>query len=109
MQANTAQRIPRAFRNRFSLSSVHLALEPFPIGLAQLVLQQLAARVPRQRGEEIDGLAKVVVPLLTGLPAVFSEGFPGAFFAKNSAHKIAFLTGSGPKREVIVNKGLNPV
>ena len=64
---------------------------------------------PTRSSEEIDGLAKVVVPLLTGLPAVFSEGFPGAFFAKNSAHKIAFLTGSGPKREVIVNKGLNPV
>jgi hypothetical protein len=72
---------------------------------------------PTRSSEEIDGLAKVVVPLLTGLPTVFPRSLPavllevlsGAFFAKNSAHKIAFLTGSGPKREVIVNKGLNPV
>jgi len=51
----------------------------------------------------------VAATLLTGLPAVFQEGLPGAFFAEDSAHKIAFLTGSGLKTEVIVNKGLNPL
>jgi hypothetical protein len=72
---------------------------------------------PPRNSEKIDAFTKEVVALLTGLPTVFPRSLPavllevlsGAFFAKNSAHKIAFLTGSGPKREVIVNKGLNPV
>jgi hypothetical protein len=39
---------------------------------------------------------------LPGLPTVFSEGLPRAFFAKGSACSNTFLTGSGSKTEIDV-------
>ena len=39
---------------------------------------------------------------LSGLPAVFSQGLPRAFFAKGSACSNTFLTGSGSQTEIAV-------
>ena len=41
---------------------------------------------------------------LPGLPTVFSEGLPRAFFAKGSACSNTFLTGSGSQTEIAVTR-----